>query len=223
MKVRTILIFRMESLKDDAQLILQGLFQHEINVRLKIDEIKNGVETFPFPLIQKIRSNLNILKIKIKEQPSSEAQDFLQQQHMLHLEELEVLQQQLRNALNVQNEIRDKEEKEALLSGGTIRKRASKDVTKVAEDITNRMQRNTEMLASMVRQQEDTVKNLVTSSSEIKEVDSEYQTLSSVLISSHRLVTKFGRRAMTDTILTYLGFFLFLCTVLYVIQKRIFS
>jgi len=213
----------MESLKDDAQLILQGLFQHEINVRLKIDEIKNGAETFPFPLIQKIRSNLNILKIKIKEQPSSEAQDFLQQQHMLHLEELEVLQQQLRNALNVQNEIRDKEEKEALLSGGTIRKRASKDVTKVAEDITNRMQRNTEMLASMVRQQEDTVKNLVTSSSEIKEVDSEYQTLSSVLISSHRLVTKFGRRAMTDTILTYLGFFLFLCTVLYVIQKRIFS
>lgn len=213
----------MESLKDDAQLILQKLFENESNVRLKIDEIKNGTEVFPFPLIQKIRSNLNVLKIKVKEQLSEEAQDFLQQQYKLHSEELEVLQQQLRNAVNIQNENREKEEREALLSGGVVRKRTSKDVTKVAEDITNRMQRNTQLLAAMVRQQEDTVKNLVTSSAEIKEVDAEYQTLSSVLISSHRLVTKFGRRAMTDTILTYLGFFLFLCTVLYVIQKRVFS
>ena len=213
----------MDSLKDDTQLLLQQLFQHEINVRLKIDEIKNGAEAAPFQLIQKIRSTLSVLKIKINEHYSKEAQDFLKQQHKLHSDELIVLQQQLRSALNVQTELKDKEIREALLSGSDLRKRAPKDMSKVAEDITNRMQRNTEMLASMVRQQEETVKTLATSSTEIKEVDAEYQTLSAVLVSSHRLVTKFGRRAMTDTILTYLGFFLFLCTVLYVIQKRIFS
>ena len=213
----------MDSLKDDTQLLLQQLFQHEISVRLKIDDIKNGAEGAPFQLIQRIRSTLNLLKIKINEQFSEEAQDFLQQQHKLHSDELNLLQQQLRRALNVQTELKDKEIREALLSGSDLRKRAPKDITKVAEDITNRMQRNTEMLASMVRQQEETVKSLATSSTEIKEVDSEYQSLSSVLVSSHRLVAKFGRRALTDTILTYLGFFLFLCTVLYVIQKRIFS
>ena len=213
----------MDSLSDDARLILQQLFQTEINVRLKIDEIRGGSDVIPSSLIQSIRSKLTILKVKVKEQPSPDAEHFLKEQHTLHSEELVTLQQQLRNALNVQTEIKDKEERAALLSGGSVRKRNKEDLTKVAEDITNRMQRNTQMLASMVRQQEETVKTLASSSSEIKEVDGEYRTLSSVLISSHRLVTKFGRRAMTDTILTYLGFFLFLCTVLYVIQKRVFS
>lgn len=213
----------MDSLRDDAQLILRQIFQNEINVRLRIDEIRKGEESAPFNLIQKIRSDLNNLKIKVLEQSSIESQEFLSQQHKLHSDELVVLQQQLRGALNVQTEKKDKEERDELLSGSGLRKRAPADLTKVAEDITNRMQRNTEMLAAMVRQQEDTVQELVTSSGEIKEVDAEYNTLSSVLISSHRLVTKFGRRAMTDTILTYLGFFLFLCTVLYVIQKRVLS
>ena len=124
--------------------------------------------------------------------------------------------------MNVQTEKKAKADREELLASGTVKKRGKKDVTKVAEDITNTLQRNTELLAAMVRQQEETVKNLATSSAEVDEVDGEYRTLSSVLVSSHRLVTKIGQRAMTDTILTYLCFFLFLCTVAYVIQKRIF-
>ena len=95
----------MDSLKDDAQLILQQIFQHESNIRLRIDDIKSGTtDSAPHTFIKQIRSNLNLLRVKIKEQTLDEAQEFLRQQHMLHTEELTTLQHQLRAALNVQTE-----------------------------------------------------------------------------------------------------------------------
>ena len=82
----------MDVVSDDARLILHQIYQHESNIRLKIDEIHNGSESpSPFPLIQQIRSKLNILNVKIVEQQSEEAEDFLRQQHHLHSDELGML------------------------------------------------------------------------------------------------------------------------------------
>jgi len=212
----------MDTLSDDARIVLQQLFQHEIDFRHKIDEINGDGDVEVHSLVQNIRTKLCSLKIKIREQTIVEAEDFLLQQYELHSEELENLKQLLRMALSKSSDRKLKNERSALLSAQGSEEKGKRNILGQSSDITQRMQRNTQMLSAMVKQQEETVSNLAHSSGEIQAVDSEYKTLSSVLVSSHRLVTKFGRRAMTDTFLTYLGFFLFICTVLFVIRKRLF-
>ena len=210
----------MDSVSDDAQLVLQQLFQNEIDLRTGIENVRSNNDSAPYHLLPKMRQKLSLLKIKSAEQLNTDAENFLSEQYRLHTDELQTLQMQLRNAVNVQAEKKQVADREELMGSGV--RRRQKDPAALAEDVTNRMQRNTQILAAMVRQQEETVKTLATSSNEVTEVDMEYRGLTSVLHTSHRLVSKYGRRVLTDTFLTYLGFFLFLCTVLYVLQKRLF-
>lgn len=62
---------------------------------------------------------------------------------------------------------------------------------------------------------------VVASSNKIKGTDSEMKNVSAVITTSHKLISKYGRRDLTDRILIALGLLLFVATVLYILQKRL--
>ena len=61
----------------------------------------------------------------------------------------------------------------------------------------------------------------VASSNKIKGTDSEMKNVSAAVNTSRKLITKYGRRDITDRVLIALGLLLFIGTVLYILQKRL--
>ncbi len=59
------------------------------------------------------------------------------------------------------------------------------------------------------------------SSRKLDDTKQEMDTISSNVKVSHSLITKFGRREITDRLLIFLGLVLFFGVVLYIIRKRL--
>lgn len=63
----------------------------------------------------------------------------------------------------------------------------------------------------------------VTSSKQVGETFDEFRNMSGHIQSSHKLLTKYGRRECTDKLLIFLALVFFFASVLYVIKKRLLS
>ncbi|XP_076470934.1 vesicle transport protein SEC20-like [Babylonia areolata] len=119
----------------------------------------------------------------------------------------------------------DKKAKEQLLSGGAqVRHRArgnKETLAKMAGDITESLMSLNRTMASQVQHSETTMTTLVNSSSSVGEIQDEVRDMGGHIQHSHRLLTKYGRREMTDKLLIFLALVLFFGTVLYIVKKRI--
>ena len=62
----------------------------------------------------------------------------------------------------------------------------------------------------------------VKSSNTLQETREELKGMAGVIQTSRNLLTKYGRREMTDKLLIFLALALFLATVIYILKKRIF-
>ena len=77
-------------------------------------------------------------------------------------------------------------------------------------------------MAAQVQQGHDTMSTLVKSSDQITDTNEEFKNMSGHIQISRKLLTKFGRRELTDKLLIFLALVFFFGTVLYIMKKRIF-
>lgn len=142
--------------------------------------------------------------------------------------QLTASQSSLRRANLICQMTMEKKEKEELFDGGSeVRQRrphSSKEaLTSTASNITDNLISLRRLMASQVKHSEETMGTLVTSSKQVGETHEEFRNMSGHIQSSHKLLTKYGRRECTDKLLIFLALVFFFASVLYVIKKRLFS
>jgi PREDICTED: similar to MGC81089 protein len=97
-----------------------------------------------------------------------------------------------------------------------------KNAAMKAASLTDDLYRIRRMIADQVSQSEVSLQALVRSSATVTEVSEEFKSMGSALNQSKSLLSKYGRREISDTVLIILAFILFYSSCLYIIWKRIF-
>lgn len=109
-------------------------------------------------------------------------------------------------------------------SGEEMKKKNAdkKNAAMKAASLTDDLYRIRRMIADQVSQSEVSLQALVRSSATVTEVSEEFKSMGSALNQSKSLLSKYGRREISDTVLIILAFILFYSSCLYIIWKRIF-
>jgi len=147
----------------------------------------------------------------------------------LYRHQLITLQTTFRKA-NIQSQmsINVKNKSELLYSNTTeldVRSRKSRsqdDVVRLSKNMTSQLSNISQHLASVVEQSKNTVESLVQSSQTVSDTQEEFKVMGSAITSAKKLVTRYGRREVTDMFLIVLAAFFFLACCFYVVLKRVF-
>ncbi|XP_056140815.1 vesicle transport protein SEC20 [Lampris incognitus] len=118
-------------------------------------------------------------------------------------------------------------EKDELLHGGenlaTRQRKATKEsLVQTNSNITESLMSISRMMAQQVKQSEDSIGTLATSSRTVQETNDEFKTMTGTIHLGRKLILKYNRRELTDKLLIFLALALFLATVLYILKKRLF-
>ncbi|XP_068188182.1 vesicle transport protein SEC20 isoform X2 [Antennarius striatus] len=121
----------------------------------------------------------------------------------------------------------DNMEKDELLCGGENQSTRQRKVTKESlvensSNITESLMSISRMMAEQVKQTEDTIGMLATSSRTVQETNEEFKNMTGTIHLGRKLILKYNRRELTDKLLIFLAVALFLATVLYILKKRLF-
>ncbi|KAH9363002.1 hypothetical protein HPB48_014216 [Haemaphysalis longicornis] len=127
--------------------------------------------------------------------------------------------------LIIQKDIEDRS-RESLMSGGQVRQRGGRADKETLMRSTSGMTENlfsiSRMMADQVKHSENALDLLVGTSSVISESQEESRQMGSAILQSKKLLTKYGRREMTDKVLIFLALLFFFACVLYVLKRRLF-
>ncbi|XP_068457056.1 vesicle transport protein SEC20 isoform X1 [Clinocottus analis] len=121
----------------------------------------------------------------------------------------------------------DHTEKDELLCGvenqSTRQRKATKEsLVETSSNITESLMSMSRMMAEQVKQSEDTIGTLATSSRTVQETNEEFKSMTGTIHLGRKLILKYNRRELTDKLLIFLAVALFLATVLYILKKRLF-
>lgn len=117
------------------------------------------------------------------------------------------------------------QDRERLLSGGHIRQRGRADketLLRSTSGMTENLFSISRMMADQVKHSENALDILVGTSAVITESQEESRHMGSAILQSKKLLTKYGRREMTDRVLIFLALLFFFACVLYVLKRRLF-
>ncbi|CAH3892755.1 vesicle transport protein SEC20 [Pieris brassicae] len=93
---------------------------------------------------------------------------------------------------------------------------------KSSTGVTEQLLTISRQLAATTQRSQDTLDNLVSSSTAVHGTQSELQNTSSTIQQSSKLLKKYGRREFTDKVIMFFAFLFFLAVCLYIVQKRLF-
>ncbi|XP_028840233.1 vesicle transport protein SEC20 [Denticeps clupeoides] len=120
----------------------------------------------------------------------------------------------------------DNLEKDELLHGGDPsvrqRKATKENMVQTSSNITESLMSISRMMAQQVKQSEETICTLATSSRTVLETNEEFKSMTGTIHLGRKLILKYNRRELTDKLLIFLALALFLATVLYILKKRLF-
>ena len=124
-------------------------------------------------------------------------------------------------------------EKEALLVPSTTtdktesvdsrlrqRKLQKAEAATKSKDATSDLQRIARMMDVQVKHSEESADVLESSSQQITKIHDEYKGLTGLIAISRKLLNKYNRREITDTLLIFFGLILFFATVIFIVSKR---
>ena len=101
------------------------------------------------------------------------------------------------------------------------RKKMQEKAANVTSNITANLMKIAEMMSTQVEHGIESTKVLEDSSKQLIETQEELKGMAGVIQMSKKLINKYSRRELTDTLLIFFGLVLFFSTVVYVILKRI--
>jgi len=215
---------------------LQEIVKTDLNIQALIKDIKEckGPMEYLQELNQsvsekmiKMKSCLNELEKFAKEQDKETDTLIILRDVENHRKQLSSTQVGLRKA-NVASQLCiEKEERESLLTGNTeLRQRKvtnKEQLAKTSGQITDNLLSISRMLDAQVKASESSNSTLITSSKQVTETNEEFKSMSGHIQNSKKLLTKYGRRELTDKLLIFLALVFFFATVLYIMKKRLFK
>ncbi|XP_035672153.1 vesicle transport protein SEC20-like [Branchiostoma floridae] len=120
----------------------------------------------------------------------------------------------------------DRGEREDLFKGEDEevrqRKHTKEQVTKTAGNLTENLMSISRMMANNVKQSENTMHTIVSSSKTVGDTHEEFKSQGGTIQISRKLLSKYNRRELTDKLLIFLAVAFFFATVLYILKKRVF-
>ncbi|KAK3524279.1 hypothetical protein QTP70_026044 [Hemibagrus guttatus] len=102
------------------------------------------------------------------------------------------------------------------------RKATKENLVETSSDITESLMSISRMMAQEVKQSEESISTLVTSSRSLLETNEEFKSMTATIHLGQKLILKYNRRELTDKLLIFLALALFFATVLYILKKRLF-
>ena len=106
---------------------------------------------------------------------------------------------------------------------GQLKKRRldKESLSKKASSVTEDLLSISQMMSSQVTLSEQSLNTLVTSSATVTETQEEFKMMNSLLGQSRKLLSKYGRREVTDKVLILFALSFFFACCLYVVLKRL--
>ncbi|XP_014670378.1 PREDICTED: vesicle transport protein SEC20-like [Priapulus caudatus] len=221
------------------KLCVQEIIKRDLKVKAAIQDIRecvgpletlNELNLQVRGLIQDLRTNITELGKLAREQDKETDTIAILKDAEMYGKQLDGTLASLRKAnLSCQLAI-ERQGRGNLFDEGSVwpdtrnRKRSAKEAMgNETRNITDNLQRISRMMATEVNQSDESIKALVTSSSVVSETYEEFKNQSGDLHTSKNILTKYGRRELTDKLLICLAVILFIVTVLYILRKRVFS
>ncbi|XP_072177535.1 vesicle transport protein SEC20-like [Diadema setosum] len=214
---------------------VQEIVKHDLQLNAYAQELRGSCKTMEGlnDINSRIKAETAVLKSRIEELEKIGKEQDKETDRIGLLKEAEHYHKQL---LNTQTAIRkanltckmeiDRDQRNELLRAKEdpqVRKRKNKeDLAKTASSITENLLSLNRMMAANVERSNITNQTLVKSSGTLQETHEEFKGMAGVIHTSRNLLTKYGRREMTDKLLIFLALALFLATVIYILKKRIF-
>ncbi|KAG7307093.1 hypothetical protein JYU34_007229 [Plutella xylostella] len=116
--------------------------------------------------------------------------------------------------------LRQKEGEDSTLRN---RKKVDRDgLLKMSSGVTEQLLSISRQLADTAQRSQDTLDNLVSSSSTVHGTQSELENTAGSISQSSKLLKKYGRREFTDKVIMFFAFLFFLAVCLYIVQRRLF-
>ncbi|XP_053496860.1 vesicle transport protein SEC20 [Ictalurus furcatus] len=174
----------------------------------------------------RLRQRIQDLEQMGKEQDKESDKQALLRQVEGHRKQMLSNQAAWRKANLASNLAIDKLEKEDLMSVGDTaarqRKVTKESMVQTSSNITESLMSISRMMSQQVKQSEETISTLATSSRTVQETNEEFKAMTGTIQLGRKLITKYNRRELTDKLLIFLALALFLATVLYILKKRLF-
>ncbi|KAM7284628.1 vesicle transport protein SEC20 isoform X1 [Ixodes scapularis] len=215
--------------------LVQEVVKADLRVKSCIQDIQDGCESQEELNVKNLEAGesmrtlkkaLENLRVFAMEQDKVEEKERLTREVESHTLGMKRNTEALRKAnLTVQKHI-EARYRDSLLSGGSQvkqRGRADKEtLLRSTTGMTESLFSVSRMMADQVKHSENALEMLVGTSSVITESQEESRHMSSTILQSKKLLTKYGRREMTDRVLILLAVVFFFACVLYVLKRRLF-
>ncbi|XP_047462659.1 vesicle transport protein SEC20 [Mugil cephalus] len=213
----------------------QEIIKYDLEIKALVQDIRDcpGPQSVLMQLNSQVKEKFNKLRMRIQdlEQMAKE-----QDREMDRLAIRAETESQRRQMLSNQTAWRkanlacklaiDKTEKDELLHGENQvtrqRKVTKENLVESSSNITESLMSLSRMMAEQVKQSEDAIGTLGTSSRTVQETNEEFRNMTGTIHLGRKLILKYNRRELTDKLLIFLALALFLATVLYILKKRIF-
>ncbi|KAL4231970.1 Vesicle transport protein S20 [Mactra antiquata] len=120
----------------------------------------------------------------------------------------------------------DRQEKDELFKGGTLKKRNvnnKESLAKTATNITESLLELNQTMDAQVKKGNLTLTALEASSKNLTDTHDEFKSMGGHIQNSKRLLTKYGRRELTDKLLIFIALVFFFATVIYIMKRRIWN
>ncbi|KAL6473942.1 hypothetical protein MHYP_G00175030 [Metynnis hypsauchen] len=213
----------------------QEIIKYDLEIKALIQDISEctGPQSELTELNCNVKDRFSRLRQRIQDLEQMGREQDKESDKLALLKEVEAHRKQMlsnqtawRKANLASNLAIDKLEKEELLNDGDTtarqRKLTKESLAQTSSDITESLMSISRMMSQQVKQSEETISTLSTSSRTVLETNEEFKTMTGTIQLGRKLITKYNRRELTDKLLIFLALALFLATVLYILKKRLF-
>ncbi|XP_029643791.1 vesicle transport protein SEC20 isoform X1 [Octopus sinensis] len=177
--------------------------------------------------LTKLRSKIKELERLAQEQEMENNQNMIMKQVQTHQQALLSSVNSLRKAKLTAQMTLDRRLREEFFSvESPIKQRKVSNhqaLSRTANSITDNLISLNRMMATQVKQSEQTINTLASSSKTVDETHEEFKGMSGHIHTSKKLLSKYNRREFTDRLLIILALVFFFATVLYIVKKRLWS
>ena len=157
------------------------------------------------------------------ESKSQDDKESLNRSFEWHTTQYNETEKNLRRANLAAKTAMDSRARKSLFEGATTVGKPRGDSVQAASAATESLVSLRHRLSSELDQSKRSLDVLAQSSGQISETDKEMENMGAHIQSAHRLVTKFGRREVTDFLLIMCGVAFFFAVVLYILKKRTYG
>ena len=173
-------------------------------------------------LLAKLEAKIQALQRQATESKSQDEREGLNKASEWHSVQYNELEKSLRRANLTAKAAMDARAKRELFDA-TTPARKSEDSVQASSAATESLVELRHRLSAELENSKSTLDVLAQSSGQVTETHTEMKNMGAHIHSSHRLLTKFGRREVTDVLLIMCGVAFFFAVVLYILKKRTYG